>query len=426
ITLEVTGPGGTDTASGEVMVSAPVVPPKASFITDRSFGEAPLMVAFADMSDGTIRSWNWSFGDGAVSSLQNPVHMYQNPGTYTITLEVTGSGGSDTVSGEVMVSAPVVPLKASFITDHSFGEAPLMVAFADMSDGTIRSWNWSFGDGEISSLQNPVHSYQTPGIFTVNLTVDDGSGSDAATGIITVKEVMQKETSSPLPIPGSLSEISGKSEDRRDTGDQSALETKTEPPSQTPVQASFTADRRSGYVPLPVVFTDTSQGDVRQWHWDFGDGDDAYHQHPGHTYKDPGIYDVTLVVSGNYSYSSRKHEGYIVVSQQQGQDEPEMFQPLLVQEQNPETYPEEDVPGDIRASFTQNRSLGKVPFTVIFTDTSTGSVECRYWFFGDDSSSSERNPMHTYLKKGTYYVTLSLCDDGSVTTKTANSVVYAV
>ena len=71
-------------------------PPVAIFSGNPTSGAAPLTVLFTDASTGEIDSWSWDFGDGGTSTQQNPMHTYNDPGTYTVTLEVTGPVGSNT------------------------------------------------------------------------------------------------------------------------------------------------------------------------------------------------------------------------------------------------------------------------------------------------------------------------------------------
>lgn len=54
-----------------------------------------------------------------------------------------------------------------------------LVAFTDFSENFPSSWNWDFGDGIYSSMQNPQHQYTTSGLFTVKLTVVNMHGSDS-------------------------------------------------------------------------------------------------------------------------------------------------------------------------------------------------------------------------------------------------------
>lgn len=71
-------------------------------------------------------------------------------------------------------------LQADFQGVPTFGIAPLDVTFTDLSVGEITSWGWDFGDGATSSLQNPQHTYQEAGSFTVQLTVTGPSGENTA------------------------------------------------------------------------------------------------------------------------------------------------------------------------------------------------------------------------------------------------------
>ena len=70
---------------------------------------------------------------------------------------------------------------AGFIAFTVFGQAPLKVQFKDISTGAPNLWNWNFGDGGTSAQQHPLHIYEQPGIYTVKLTVSDGSGSNIKT-----------------------------------------------------------------------------------------------------------------------------------------------------------------------------------------------------------------------------------------------------
>ena len=105
--------------------------PVAAFTnaTPRS-GPAPLTVSFTDQSTGSITSHSWNFGDGGTSTAQNPAHQYTTVGTYTVTLTVTGPGGSDSeVKGSyITVSpAPVAPI-AAFTNATPRSEQPRLLS----------------------------------------------------------------------------------------------------------------------------------------------------------------------------------------------------------------------------------------------------------------------------------------------------------
>jgi hypothetical protein len=72
------------------------VAPAADFSATPRLGIAPLTVQFADLSTGDVRTWLWSFGDGATSSQQHPAHLYATPGLYPVSLAITGPAGGDT------------------------------------------------------------------------------------------------------------------------------------------------------------------------------------------------------------------------------------------------------------------------------------------------------------------------------------------
>ncbi|MGE3166346.1 MAG: PKD domain-containing protein [Planctomycetota bacterium] len=84
-----------------------VVPPAADFTGSPTQGEVPLEVAFTESSQGLITDWFWDFGDGSTSTEPNPVHTYQAPGAYAVTLTVTGLGGADSlVRTDFVMAAP--------------------------------------------------------------------------------------------------------------------------------------------------------------------------------------------------------------------------------------------------------------------------------------------------------------------------------
>lgn len=80
------------------IVTAPSATPVALFTASPRNGETSLFVQFTDQSTGSPTSWAWEFGDGGTSTEQNPTHTYENPGTYSVTLAVSGSSGSDSLT----------------------------------------------------------------------------------------------------------------------------------------------------------------------------------------------------------------------------------------------------------------------------------------------------------------------------------------
>lgn len=160
--------------------------PIADFVASPLVGFIPLTVDFTDASTGSIDSYEWSFGDPAsgpsnTSTLQNPSHTYNDPGEYTVELTVTNMMGSDTETKVEYINVlAIVELFADFVTtDIRSSGSGIEVSFEDRSvvpPGT--SFFWEFGDTNTSNLQNPVHTYSTPGVYEVSLTVTFGPFSN--------------------------------------------------------------------------------------------------------------------------------------------------------------------------------------------------------------------------------------------------------
>ena len=78
--------------------------------------------------------------------------------------------------------------------------------------------------------------------------------------------------------------------------------------------ADFTATPTTGLYPLTVVFTDTSEGTITSWLWNFGDGSSSTTQNPSHTYASAGTYTVSLKVTGTGGEDTKSRSGYIKVA----------------------------------------------------------------------------------------------------------------
>ncbi len=169
--------------------SGPVAP-TANFSANPALTSgSSLAVSFTDTSTGSPTSWAWDFGDPAsgadnTSTSQHPSHAYAAPGTYTVTLTATNDQGFDS---EIKVDYIKVGVPtAGFSADQTSGTAPLTVSFTDTSIGDPTSWTWDFGDpasgaGNTSTSQNPSHTYDSAGQYTVSLTAANGQGSDTET-----------------------------------------------------------------------------------------------------------------------------------------------------------------------------------------------------------------------------------------------------
>lgn len=179
VSLTVTGPGGSDTETKTDYITVGS-PPVADFSGEPTSGCAPLEVDFTDESTGDPTSWLWDFGDGQTSTDQNPTHIYDNPGSYTVSLTATNSVGSDTKTKTDYITVGSEPA-AAFSADPVEGCPPLEVSFTDESSGYPDSWQWDFGDGGSSTESDPDHTYEEPGTYTVSLSVSNACGEDTET-----------------------------------------------------------------------------------------------------------------------------------------------------------------------------------------------------------------------------------------------------
>jgi predicted outer membrane repeat protein len=170
--------GASSTGSFDVTAYAS---PVAEFSTDRQTGAAPLTVQFTDLSSGNVNSYEWDFDyNGSVdATAQNPIWQYDFPGTYTVSLTVTGYGGTDTETKVDCIVVTPTPPVAAFSASPTQGTSPLTVNFTDESTGDIDTWSWDFGDGiGTSSVQDPSYIYNSMGWYTVTLTVTGPGGTD--------------------------------------------------------------------------------------------------------------------------------------------------------------------------------------------------------------------------------------------------------
>lgn len=246
-----------------------VCPLEASFTMNQTTGPVPLTVQFTDTSNNQPTSWLWNFGDGSTSTQQNPLHRYITSGVYTVRLDATDALGSCWNTNQITVS----PLAASFTANQTSGLEPLTVQFTDTSTDQPISWRWNFGDGGISTLQNPVHVYAKAGLYLVNLNATNGYDGwmSAPQSTITVYS---------LP------------------------------------SVSFTAIPTNGAAGTSVVFNDQTTGSPAptSWYWDFGDGYNSTYQNPSHQYASAGLYTISHSATNAQGTEWLNKTAYISIS----------------------------------------------------------------------------------------------------------------
>ena len=296
-------------------------------------------VQFTDISSifpGVISTWDWDFGDGGTSPLQNPTHIFANTGPQTVTLIVNGTSCSNSITKTVnIVGRPTAYFKNGNTCQFA------TIVFTDSSytigGSAVTGWWWDLGNGQFSTNQNPTAIYSIAGPVTVRLVVTNANGC--------ISDTFSKQII-----------INGK-----------------------PV-ANFT--HNDSCLTNNIQFTDASTltgGAINNWWWDLGNSSTSILQNPITTYSTNGFKTIKLVVGSLEGCASDT-----------------LFKTIRIY-----TRP--------LAGFTFNDSacLGAV---MNFTDNSTwsdGVINTWNWNFGDGSpSANTQNTSHIYTTPGIHPVTL--------------------
>ncbi|MFH1321977.1 MAG: PKD domain-containing protein, partial [Bacteroidota bacterium] len=385
----------------------------AGFTLNNSSGCAPLNAQFTDASVNAA-SWLWDFGDGITSVQQDPSHTYTSPGNFTVTLTAyTSAACSDVV--QMVDTIKVLNPSGVFSSDISVGCAPLTVAFSDLTIGADQ-WFWDFGDGDTSTQQDPVHTYDTIGEYDVTLITGNTYGCfDTVIFPSYIKTVF--DTPSYVPPP--------------------------------PI---------TGCAPLEINFSDNTNGAV-SWYWDFGDGNSSVLQNPTHNYTLPGSYNVSLVIELSNGCTQVIQDFNILNIQGSSpgfEVTPDQCSPNIVEftdtsfnavswfwdfgdgntssQQNPvhlynnsgsyPVYLTITTPGGCSYTIVQiitvvtsvfdanpycEMSNTNFPANVDFF-ANTPDADSWFWDFGGGSNSTLENPSHNYATGGIYYITLIISD----------------
>lgn len=352
-----------------VPTATPATPrPLAAFTENTTTGIAPLTVNFVNLSSGYISGFLWNFGDGTQSNEFNPVHTYNSPGQYTVTLTVAGPGGQANISNTINVRTQEVP-NAAFSANPSAGVTPLTVTFSNQSTGAITNSVWNFGDGASSGDTNPTHTFTGVGTYNVILTVVGPGGASTV-----VQQVNVQNPTVPAPV------------------------------------ARFNTTPKQGQAPLVVDFVNQSTGTISQYTWNFGDGTVGSQPSPTHAFARPGTYTVTLIAKGPGGQS--KSQVTVVVNPAPGSTMTPV-PPTATPKPNPSPTPipptpttkPSAVPAPV-AGFNAVPNQGPAPLTINFVNQSTGTINQYVWDFGDGTKGSRPSPTHVYKQPGQYTVTL--------------------
>lgn len=400
--------------STRLLAQAPV----AAFTASSTSGCAPLAITFTDQSTGGVQFWNWDFGNGTLSNLQNPTVVYQTPGVYTVKLVVRNANGPAGITKTNYITVNPSPT-ALYTVNSQLGCAPSTFQFTDASTdaaGSIIKWKWTFSDGSTSTSQNPSIQLTTPGFYDVALLVTSSTGCTGSVGgnrYIRVVPGVKADFIYAMPAicrppftvsfsdqssgPGNLSYSwdlgnSNSSTQKNPSTVYNAagsytvkLTTVSDYGCQGSTQKTIalSANNASFSSPdsvcpaSPVNFQNTSAPPATSTLWKFGDGSQSTQTSPSKTYASPGTYPVMLI--GTYPNCADTATKNIVV-------------------RSPPTV-----------NFTSPKNKSCKPFTVSFQDLSPDARTWQ-WNFGDGGTASTQNPSHAYAATGQYDVTLTITD----------------
>lgn len=201
--------------------------------------------------------YSWDFGDGTSYVGQfPPLHNFPAAATYTITLTMTDPNAcNNPATFQLVIDFSTSIVKSAFIMPDSIC-LPALVNFLDQSTNAT-TWNWTFGDGNTSSVQNPSNNYLTIGTYTVFLVSGNPNTCnklDSSSKVLTV-----------LPTPN----------------------------------ADFSWSPNPPEPNTPNEFTNLSTG-ATKYLWDFGDGSTSTNKDDIHIYEKDGTYTVCLTATNDY------------------------------------------------------------------------------------------------------------------------------
>lgn len=390
-------------------------------------GCANVPLTFKNTSNPLPQSATWTFEDGTVINGINATHSFNSPGTYQVKVVNNFGGCSDSVTQSITTYPSP---KANFQADSQFYcGSPASVPFQNLSQGAV-SWKWNFGDSDSSASQQPTHTYSNGGYYNVSLIATNSNGcTDTANKpkYIHIDAPNLQFNASPgfgcIPLnttfslpPGSAGDISSYN---WNFGDGSAPSNSATPSHQYTIQGNFTVAlkvttssgcnlsfQRNNYIhtgmvakvdfsatPLtaclsaPVQFTNNSVPAGSLWNWTFPQNGDSVLdvENPAFTFTHLGEQDVILQVFNNGCASSITKTNYIDVKPP-------------------------------KANFSKSLISCSNPYQFQFTDKSNGD-SARTWNFGDGSTDTSQNPIHTYSNAGAYkvvlYVSNGACQDST-------------
>lgn len=434
ITLTVSNASGTNTTVRTAYINV-YAKPTINFSATPENSCPSTIINFTDLTtpgSGTINSWQWSFGNGGVSSAQNPTYQFNNSGIYDVSLTVSNTFGCRTaITRDSLIRIFPKPTANYTFSAIPACSAPQTINFTNQSSGTSSgplNYHWNFGDGFSSTEINPIHVYNSTGIFSPQLIVTNQNGCADTLTRTNIINILNNVTSFTIPdticantiVPinnnsttntvninwffgdGTTSNAFSPTKTYLNSGTytiklknnfgactDSMIKTITVLPEPTAFFTS-TSIRNSCMAPLTINFLD-SNANASEYLWNFGDGNTSTSQNPTHTYLSPGEFTVTLTTTAaNGCTKTSTLSNYVVIRP-----------PVVTINQMPRN--------------------GCAPLECNFHHSITGtdSVASFLWNFGDSTTSTLASPTHVF-DSGAYTITLIV----TTTTGCTDTVTY--
>ncbi len=179
--LTVVGPGGSDTFTAMNLISVTTPAPTADF------GASPLTplpgqtVQFTPITTGTVTSYLWTFGDGTSSSASSPLHAYSTPGSYDVTLTVSGPGGTDSVTKPGFITVAAAGGERIYVSFRSTTVLPGLGAVEDEDivfyDTATASWSMYMDGSDLGLGGTDVNAFHIFPNGAVAFSIDSASYS---------------------------------------------------------------------------------------------------------------------------------------------------------------------------------------------------------------------------------------------------------
>lgn len=210
-------------------------------------------VNFKNKSVGSYNKVSWYFDDGLGAYENNPMHVFENPGYYLVSLTVRDTMSGCQAKDYEMIQIGSTGCRAGF--DYEVDPDSLIVRFKNKSKGQNNKYYWMFGDKSVSVDVHPVKKYKKPGNYSVALSVSDASGTCTDMKRINI-QVGEVEC---------------------DAGFEMHVDS----------------------VQNTAYFQNTSMGEATKFNWHFGDGFESKKENPVHQYPNSGYYTVRLIVAND-------------------------------------------------------------------------------------------------------------------------------